>query len=151
ENARDIVYRYEISPNRGFSYVSPAIERVLGISLGQPQTVGAQIQALLYPEDLAKILTILTDPAAMQRPIVLRSRHVDGHTVWLEHVMSLVTDRTGTVKVVEGFARDITERVEAEQQKLELERKLQETQRLEAIGVLAGGIAHDFNNILVSV
>ena len=33
----------------------------------------------------------------------------------------------------------------------ELSAKLQQTRKLEAIGVLAGGIAHDFNNILYPI
>lgn len=50
-----------------------------------------------------------------------------------------------------GTARDITERIHAEQERMELEKKFHQAQKMEAVGRLAGGIAHDFNNILAAM
>ncbi len=54
------------------------------------------------------------------------------------------------VKVIE-IGRDISDQVEADAQRIELERKLLHAGKLESLGVLAGGIAHDFNNILTGI
>jgi len=57
----------------------------------------------------------------------------------------------GRVSGVIGVALDITAHVEAGREKKNIERKLQEVQRLESLGVLAGGVAHDFNNLLTAI
>lgn len=54
-----------------------------------------------------------------------------------------------TVKLT--IFRDITELKRGAAERLEMERRLLHSQKMESLGVLAGGIAHDFNNLLAII
>ncbi|MEX2472903.1 MAG: response regulator [Gemmatimonadota bacterium] len=47
--------------------------------------------------------------------------------------------------------RDITQRVESEEERRRLHEQILHSQKLEGLGVLAGGVAHDFNNVLAGI
>src|SRR5262245_26886430 len=52
--------------------------------------------------------------------------------------------REGRPVAVEGIARDVTDRII-------LEERLQQSQKMETVKRLANGIAHDFNNLLTAI
>jgi len=69
------------------------------------------------------------------------NKRKDGRLYTEETTISPVRDPLGKIVNYVAVKRDIT-------QDLQLSSQLQQSQKMEAIGLLAGGVAHDYNNML---
>ncbi len=69
------------------------------------------------------------------------NRRKDGALFREQATISPITDAQGMITHYVAVKRDVT-------RERQLERQVQQAQKIEIIGALAGGVAHDFNNVL---
>ena len=118
------------------------------------EMLGYDSKAELLKIDL--VHEVYVDPAARQRyrDLIDRDGHVkdlefnikkrDGTQITVMETATAVRDAAGEIIYYQGILRDVTE-------KLELQRQLIQSQKMESLGTLAGGIAHDLNNVLTPI
>ncbi len=122
---------------------SSSAERLLGFT--PLELEGRNIIDLVAPDQRTRlrerILAMLGSGRGQTEEVVAVAQ--DGTQVHFDLSLRLVF-REGQPTCIEGLARDVTER-------RQLEEHVRQSQKMEAIGVLAGGIAHDFNNLLTGI
>ncbi len=120
ENSSDMVIRG--SADGVIRYASPASVALLGYA--PHELVGMTVAELTHPEDIVgreeRLAQIDAAPYAGTR--LARMRHRDGRWLWLEATVRPIRDAGGTVVERQSAFRDVTERVQREQEQAALSR-----------------------------
>lgn len=141
ENSQDVVFRLRLEPTLRFEYVSPAVARLTGHT---PESIyaDARLAECLYPKDWADATAVSGLRELPAEPLVARCVRGDGTYGWTEQNLTAIRDASGRIVAVEGIARDVTKRKEAEEALIEADRR-----KTEFLAVLS----HELRNPLGSI
>ena len=138
-----LVGTYQVTKEGRFIMANRKMAEIFGYESEEAFLTNVDDITNLYanPEERSEILKEIDEKGFVADKEV-EFRKKDGSSIWAKLFTTLFRDKEDTI--YEGLMQDITKH------KI-LETKIQQTQKMEAIGTLAGGIAHDFNNILFSI
>ncbi len=126
------------------NYVNPAFERITGYPL--TEAIGQNPRMLKSGRVTGDVYQAMW--STLGRGEVwsghVTNRRKDGRLYESDTVISPLKTSAGEITGYLAVSQDVT-------RAMDLERALQQAQKMESIGRLAGGIAHDFNNLLTGI
>ena len=137
--------------NNQFVMVNPAFTHITGYSLDE--IIGktpAILKSGKQDEEFYKQMwNSLEQGGNWSGEILNQRKNGDIYPEWLN--INVIKNNKGEVTRHIAMFTDITERKRNEEEQVNLQRQLLQTQKMESLGQLTGGIAHDFNNMLSAI
>lgn len=148
-----MVFRFGLEGHHRLLFMSNGAETLFGYAVAELSAGRPHPRELIHPADLPMVRSKTQAALHAKQPfeIEYRTRTRSGETKWVLSRGQGVHTADGHLRFIEGLVIDISARKRAEQEQLLFERRMQETQKRESLGLLAGGVAHDFNNLLTTI
>jgi two-component system sporulation sensor kinase C len=145
ENAIDVIYSYQLLPEKKVEYISPSALRVTGYSSEDYYASNTLILDLIHPEDLPLLNNFINNlPCSIDMPLTLRLIRKDKVILWIEQKCVPIHDENGRLAALQGIVRDITVRKKLEHMSSLLD-------RMNMVGSMAATVAHEIRNPMTTV
>jgi PAS domain S-box-containing protein len=145
ENAIDVIYSYQILPERKVEYISPSALKVTGYNCDEYYLNNALILDLIHPEDQPLLNDFINNlPNSINLPLTLRLIRKDKAVLWIEQKCVPIYDENGHLTALQGIVRDITVRKR-------LENMSSLFDRMNLVGSMAAAVAHEIRNPMTTV
>ena len=144
---------WDLDPGKGVGWWSSEMYRLFDFDPAKGCPPLELFLEKIHPDDRQAIRDSTRRSAELliKDSVQFRSHPGLGPLRYFEGASSPKLDAKGVFLMLSGTVQEITDRVRAEEERERIQQKLEETQKLESLGVLAGGIAHDFNNLLTGI
>ncbi len=125
-------------------YVNPAFETLTGYT--SDEVIGQTLGILKSDQQAGELYEEMWNTLLSGKVFhgTVMNRKKNGETFIIEKAITPMRNPAGQITHFISTGRDITDQ-------RKLESQLQQSQKMDAIGLLAGGVAHDFNNLLLVI
>lgn len=143
-NAIDVIFHYQILPNKKFKFVSPSVLRMTGYSPEEHYQDCQLYFKTIHSDDTHVFDDLVSGFPSSDKEVIFRLIRKDGTTLWVELKCVPILNEYNQIIALEGILRDITQRKKLEQLSSVVD-------RMNMIGSMAATVAHEIRNPLTTV